>query len=342
MKQFESIGNNLLQNVAYGDAAGLPVETKGAGYIAEKYGAINKLLAPAENPFYGGDLPAGSWSDDTQLSMTVAASLVAAGDFDIDVIARAHIEAYNETPEVVSGSGKVSKRGWGGSTTRSIERIIDGVSPLLAGEKDGAGNGVLMKLSPLVFWQTAQHVSDEERYRQYDELTTMTHDSNVARVCTRVHGDALQYLLQQNYDAAEFIDYVVVSAKRHESQLDAAFDTSDRLHYLLQNNQPTSVDILQQFDNTTSGFRYGFYAPETLAIAYGVFAAHASDFQQAVFAAVNIGGDSDSTASIVASMVHFLQKGEQILPADYNSVAELSLLRKVSRELTTLALRASL
>lgn len=338
MNHLESIGNNLLTAVAYGDAAGLPVETKSANYISRQYGQINQLLAPSENPFYGGDLPAGSWSDDTQLSLAVAQALVTANGFDLPAIAQAHIEAYNQTPEVVSENGKISKRGWGGSTTRSIERIIDGTPPQLAGEKDGAGNGVLMKLSPLVFWQVAQGLDGAERYAQYDQLTAMTHDSDVARVCTRVHGDTLQYILQNDYDAVEFANLVIDSAVYHESQLAAASDTSERLRYLQQNNQPTSEQILGQFNTTASGFKYGFYAPETLAITYGVFARHAPDFGRAVYAAVNIGGDSDSTASIVASMVHFLCHGKQTLPSDCDKITDMPLLQKVSRELTRLAL----
>jgi ADP-ribosylglycohydrolase len=342
MKHLESVGDALLTAVAYGDAAGLPVETKSAGYIAKKYGYIDHLIAPTENPFYGGDLPAGSWSDDTQLSLTIASALVKADGFDILSIARAHIEAYDQTPEVVSENGKVVKRGWGGSTTRSIERMINGISPSLAGEKGGAGNGILMKLSPLVFWQVARHMSDEQRYTQYDQLTTMTHDSDVARVCTRVHGDVLQYLLSQEYDAVAFINYVIDSAEYHESHLKTNHDTSQGLHYLQQNNQPSSSQILQQFDNPTSGFKYGFYAPETLAIVYGAFMSHAPDFNRAVYAAVNIGGDSDSTASIVASMIHFLCNGEQTLPDDCDKIVDSPLLQKVSRELTTLALRTAL
>lgn len=217
MNNFEYTGDKLLTAVAYGDAAGLPVETKSAAYIAERYGKITQLLPPAENPFYTGNLPAGTWSDDTHLSLAVAKAIINANGFDLQSQAQSHIDAYHETPLVVSPNGKQTKQGWGGSTTRSVERIINGVSPHLAGEKDGAGNGILMKMSPLVFWQTVRGLNDTERYAQYDQLTTMTHDSDVARICTRVHGDTLHYLLTQEYEAKEFIESVVDCAIYHES-----------------------------------------------------------------------------------------------------------------------------
>jgi thiamine-phosphate pyrophosphorylase len=341
MSNFEYIGSRLLTAVAYGDAAGLPVETKSAAYIARHYGEISRLLPPVENPFYTGDLPEGTWSDDTHLSLAVAKALIRANGFNLQAQAQSHIDAYNETPLVTSPNGKLTKQGWGGSTTRSVERIIEGMSPDLAGEKDGAGNGILMKMSPLVFWQAAKGLSAGERHSQYDQLTTMTHDSDVARICTRVHGDVLHYLLTQEYDPKEFVASAIDAAVCHEELFSQDACVSRQLYYLQQNNRPSSQHILQQFENTKSGFKYGFYAPETLAIAYGAFMSHEPDFQRAVYSAVNIGGDCDSTASIVAAMINFSCKGRQDLPTDYDKVADRVRLEEVAKKLATMALARS-
>ncbi|MDB5187311.1 MAG: ADP-ribosylglycohydrolase [Candidatus Saccharibacteria bacterium] len=339
MKDFERTGNKLLTAVAYGDAAGLPVEAKSATYIAMRYGAITQLIPPVENPFYSGDLPEGTWSDDTHLSLAVTKAIIKANGFDLQLQAESHIDAYHETPLVISPNGKESKQGWGGSTTRSVERMIGGTPPQSAGEIEGAGNGILMKMAPLVFWQAAKGMDESERYVQYDQLTTMTHDSDVARICTRVHGNSLHYLLTQQYDPSEFIDYIVDAAVYHETLFEQDGRVSSHLRYLQQNSHPSSQQILDQFENTKSGFKYGFYAPETLAIAYGVFMTHSPDFKKSVFSAVNIGGDSDSTASIVASMVNFSCKGELNLPDDYSKVADRMQLEKVAQQLTALALK---
>lgn len=65
---------------------------------------------------------------------------------------------------------------------------------------------------------------------------------------------------------------------------------------------------------------------------------HVPDFHQAVYSAVNIGGDCDSIASIVATMVNLSCKGEQELPDDYGKLADHLQLEKVAKKLTTLAL----
>ena len=47
-----STGSKLIPAVAYGDAAGLPVETLSAQKIEYDYGYINQIVSPPLNPFY--------------------------------------------------------------------------------------------------------------------------------------------------------------------------------------------------------------------------------------------------------------------------------------------------
>lgn len=65
----------ILPAIAYGDAAGLPVEGKPAECIRERYGRITELQAPSDHPFFPGSAR-GTVSDDTQLSLAVARSLL--------------------------------------------------------------------------------------------------------------------------------------------------------------------------------------------------------------------------------------------------------------------------
>jgi ADP-ribosylglycohydrolase len=99
-------GEILIPAIAYGDAAGLPVETKTARYIAENYGRISQLLPPVDNPFFRGQFEAGTWSDDTQLSLAVSEALIMADGFDLDAQAETHIAEFERTPTVVH-KGKV-------------------------------------------------------------------------------------------------------------------------------------------------------------------------------------------------------------------------------------------
>lgn len=328
-RSINSMGENLLPVIAYGDAAGLPFETRSARHIADTYGSVSKLVPPTENPFYIGEYPAGTWSDDTHLSLAVAKALIRARTFDIYTQADLHIEALEETPSI-EADGEIKKLGWGGSTTDAVRRLAEGVSPEYSGTKQGAGNGVLMKMAPLVFWQVAQGVSRQDRYKQYDQLTSMTHASPDAILASRVHGDVLAYLMANSYEKHRFLEFLDEQVKYHEEITGQREMLSGRFSYFHANTDAWS--ILKHTDGK------GFYAPETLAMAYGAFIQHAGKFAPGVYEAVNLGGDTDSLGTIVAVMSHFAQKGEQVLPDDFEKIVNIDGLRRVSRELTRIAL----
>lgn len=331
----ERIGRELVPAVAYGDAAGLPVETRSHQAIGAVYGRIDSLIPTNENPFYVGEFAPGTWSDDTQLTLVIARSLARAGAFELRDIANLHAEAYFETPQVVKPNKQIVKRGWGGSTTRSVERFLDGVPPEACGEKEGKGNGVVMKLAPLAYWHTVRRTGEPEVYRDCDRLTAFTHNNPTAKVATRVHHDALRYLMTSDYNQEEFVQQVLASAKRHEERLgDTSRDISSELLFLNEHFYFDTQTIL----NNTDG--KGFFVPQTLAMAYAAFLAHDGEFAPSVYEAVNLGGDTDSTASIVAAMSVMKTKGQFVKPADYEQTALHEMLHDTSRELAIRALVA--
>ena len=333
-------GEQLLEAIAYGDAAGLPVETWTAKHIRQTYGWLDHLEETSVNPFFEGTYGAGMWSDDTQLSVAVATALIAADGFNLDAQAEEHIRAYDASA-LVEHKGAYIPRGWGGSTVQSVQRLKDGVSPSVSGEKGGAGNGVLMKLAPLALWHTIRGIEDDERYAQLDALTAMTHRSDEARVASRVHGDVLHTLLQLEqevpYDAEELAEGIIERARWHEASLGVAPVCSEALGYLaLPYLAYRPQEILKHTDGK------GFYAPQTLAMAYGVFLHNMSDFSSMVYTAVNLGGDTDSTASIVAAMTTMYEKGDIALPQDAERLHRRSWLGEVSKQLTGVAMKGTI
>lgn len=327
----ESIYNaacEVLPAIAYGDAAGLPVEAMSAEQISENYGRITELQAPSDHPFFPGSAR-GTVSDDTQLSLAVAESLIRTGGFSLKSLAAGHVAAYRQTPRTAEGA----PCGWGGSTIKAMERMISGVSPRESGEKGKAGNGVVMKMAPLVVWQVLGEVDKRTRRGQYDLLTNMTHNSEIARICTRLHGEVLSALLEERTvsEAADrFIQGLAVNGFSRESEL---------LYQAVNHPCQTDEELVKRYAAGKSGKDYGFYAPETLAIAYDIFLGAGGDMSAAVYRAVNLGGDSDSTASIVAAMIACQSGGVYKEPPDMESVQGIEQLRTVSTQLAEAALR---
>jgi len=211
--------------------------------------------------------------------------------------------------------------------------MISGVSPRKSGEKDKAGNGVVMKMAPLVVWQVLGEVDRRTRRGQYDLLTNMTHNSEIARICTRLHGEVLSALLEGRTvsEAADrFIQTLAVNDFSKESEL---------LYRAVYNPCQTDEELAERYAAGKSGTGYGFYVPETLAIAYDIFLGAGGDMQAAVYRAVNLGGDSDSTASIVAAMIACQSGGAYKEPPDMESVQGIEQLRTVSTQLAEAALR---
>ena len=317
----------ILPAIAYGDAAGLPVEGKSAEYIRERYGILTELHAPSDHPFFPGSAR-GTVSDDTQLSLAVARSLINNG-FSLESLADEHVAAYRQAPRTAEGV----PCGWGGSTVKAVERMISGVPPRKSGEKGKTGNGVVMKMAPLVVWQVLSEVDKRTRRGQYDLLTNMTHNSEIARICTRLHGEVLSALLEGrtvSESADQFIQTLAVNGFSKESEL---------LHRAVYNPCQTDEELAERYAAGKSGTDYGFYAPETLAMAYDIFLGAGGDMQAAVYRAVNLGGDSDSTASIVAAMIACQSGGAYKEPPDMESVQGIEEFRTVSMQLAEAALR---
>ncbi|MCA9309139.1 ADP-ribosylglycohydrolase family protein [Candidatus Saccharibacteria bacterium] len=327
--KLQHIGEQLLPVIAYGDAAGLPVETRSAEEIADLYGYVDSLLLTDDNPYFSGVYEPGMWSDDTQLSMAIIRGLIRAHDFSLEMIADEHVREYKDTPTVMR-KGRLRRRGWGKGTEESIHRVMSGMSPYKSGSPISTGNGVIMKLAPLAYWQYAQGVEDRVRHDQYDQLTSMTHDTDIARICTRVHGDALCRTLDTG-SVFELGDFVLSRALDHEEVFGGAnTDTSDALSYLA-NSEPSREDILEKTDAK------GFYVPQTLAMVYGNVIVNTGNFANVVYGAVNLGGDTDSIASVSGAIELFAQS-EVALPDDAELLVNLSELQQLSRRFSLLAI----
>jgi ADP-ribosylglycohydrolase len=282
-------------------------------------------------------IPAIAYGDAAGLpgTLAVARALIKANGFSLEAFAETHLEAYDGTAEMIH-EGECVKPGWDDSTTAAIDKLHAGVSPLESGTFDGAGNGVLMKMAPLAYWQAIRRPGLHQVYNQYDQFTNMTHNSSEARLTTRVHGDILAYLMREEYNKDQFMAVLEGSLAVHEFETQPwgrmrPRSLRDQLKYLYGTvNKET---ILSETDGR------GFYAPQTLAMAYGAFIANDGELASSVFEAANLGGDTDSIASIVAGMSTFKTKDVLQMPFDHQNTERLDESQSVSQKLAATALQ---
>jgi ADP-ribosylglycohydrolase len=343
MKLYD-VGTELLPTVAYGDALGLPFETKSSTNV----GSITELGSIQSNTYL--DVPPhlrgnkGIWSDDTHLSLATTMSLIRRGGFNITDIAQAHIEAYlhvqgdtddsDLVPAIVT---KGHKNGYGGSTVRSIGRLSVGVEPRYSGEQGGSGNGVLMKLAPLVYWQFVSGINKKVAEEQTISYTIMTHDSPVAVVSSLVHRAILSDLLTMDpRDDISQLDTLyanaITYAEKYEAALGVSADTSEVLKRLVVTGKHINREGI-----LSAAEKGGFYVPETLLMAYGSFLLEPS-FPNTAYRTAELGGDSDSTASIASTMATFYW-GKQEKPHDMHEVFAIERLERISKQLAEFSLQ---
>lgn len=320
--KLEAVGQNLLLAVGYGDSLGLPVETKRAPEIRDTYGEIRSLL-PIVNPYFG-EAPAGTWSDDTELSLATAEALIKAGDFSMDSVAENHVLAMEQTP-TRSVDGKPLARGWGKGTWESVQRLKEGTHTWRnSGNPDSEGNGVLMKLSPLALWQAV--AKPQEANQQIESFATMTHANDLSVVTAMLHRDMLARLLEGSITPDYLVEASAETALVYEKVYPGArHETSTKLGALAAAKKVDAAQI------TALAPRGGFWSPETLVMAYGAFVIESS-FPECVYKAVSLGGDTDSVCSIVGAM-SVMNEGKMTPPEDIEVLNDKEHLSSVGAEL---------
>lgn len=130
----------ILLGLACGDALGRPVEFKSSAQIEREYGRVEEMLGGGTH-----NKPAGTVTDDTDMALCIARSLIECGGFEPTDVADRFVQWYESGPFDI-----------GLMTSDSLRRIRDGVSWETAGkevwqsraEGSNAGNGSVMRCAP--------------------------------------------------------------------------------------------------------------------------------------------------------------------------------------------------
>lgn len=129
--------SNALLGCAIGDALGVFAESKLVNYPP--------LLEWDGKTFLGSEyhkLPPTFYSDDTQLSIEIAESLIQNNGFNPDDLAQRYVNW------IVSGRA----RGYGRTTLAAVQNLQAGKHWSQSGIVDSYGNGTAMRVSPLAIW----------------------------------------------------------------------------------------------------------------------------------------------------------------------------------------------
>lgn len=301
----------IFLGIAIGDSLGMPVETWSAKKIAETYGRVTTYLKPDGHKWFNGH-QAGTYTDDTQLSLAVAEAMIEADGLDMDVQVKHHIAALKKTTD-----------GWGHTTRDSIRRLANGVNYKESGsggDGSGTGNGVAMKLAPLALFYNRDKKFNDFLY----EFNCMTHKTDISLSASFAHAAGIKCCLKNNFSAknayetgmvenqmVDEIEYAIEVANEYQNlpfqDEDFIYNQFNKLFYeFLQCKVPYADE------NIIETFKGGCYCFESIPFSYAFFLRNPNSIE-CLFDVVNAGGDTDSNGSIVGSLLGALH-GKSIFP----------------------------
>ena len=303
----------MFLGVAIGDALYRPVETYTAEQIRKKYGWLTTYVSP-ENHKWFKDLTPGKWTDDTQLTLLVADSLIDQRAFHIWDLADRHVEYLKREGDL----------GFGKTTREAIQRLSGGEHWSRSGITDkpglGLGNGLPMKIAPLAAFSLSPYFRKWSYHSvlfdtNLRDFTLMTHYTWIAVESTMAHIRMLQLCLDDdNWKSDYNFPETIVSAMRPPSEQERKL-----VPYGAGDDLKLAISSLNQLDSH-SGAKdfirlYGAgsaYVYHTLPFCYAFFLKNPTSINT-LYEVGNAGGDTDTNASIVGGMLGALN-GASIFP----------------------------
>ena len=263
-----------------GDALGVPVE-------------FNSRESLEKNPVttmtgYGTyNMPPGTWSDDSSMTIATMASIVNKQAIDYDDIMSEFLKwiengkytQYNDTFD------------FGNTTYHGIMNYKFGQDPILCGglgDRDN-GNGSLMRILPLAF------IPDID-YEIIENISGLTHRHMRSKIACVLYVEIAKSMLENDLEIKEHVDLACEKIKEH-------YKGNEELSHFSKifNDDLNYVDTIKSGGYVIDTFESVIYCLE-----------NTDNFKDAVLKAVNLGGDTDTVGAICGGLAGIFYGFESI------------------------------
>jgi ADP-ribosyl-[dinitrogen reductase] hydrolase len=294
MKTLDTVKGALF-GLAIGDALGVPVEFKSRE-------ELKRFPVKGMRAFGSWNQPQGTWSDDSSLAFCLVESLCT--EYNLDDIAEKFIQwkangywgAHHKVFDI------------GGATRFAIDRLIKGTSPLLSGgmNEDDNGNGSLMRILPLLFY--IQHMPQKERYQRIKEVSSITHAHFRSVFSCFIYIEmALLILNKHSIEESYLVMQKTVKGFAKENEFN--------IHEVKLFSNLLEGNIAKQKEKNIHS---GGYVLNTLEASIWCLL-NTGSYKDAVLKAVNLGGDTDTTACVTGGLAGLFY-GYKNIPQDWVQV----------------------
>ncbi|MCB1188854.1 MAG: ADP-ribosylglycohydrolase family protein [Leptospiraceae bacterium] len=270
--------NSCLYGLSIGDALGVPVEFKPRIYL--KQNSVTDFIGNGSH-----NQPPGTWSDDSSLSFCLAESLTKG--FNLKDIANSFLKWYESG--YMTPHGKAF--GIGKTTSYALNRIKSGTDPLEAGGKNvkDNGNGSLMRILPLLFYLDSNSFREDEKFEIIKKVSSITHGHSISIISCYIYIDFALYILDE-YSLMEAYEKIQKEKEKYIEHLSKSESTIFN-RILSENIKNISEDKIK-----SDG-----YVVDTLEASLWCLLSTKS-YSEAVLKAVNLGLDTDTTATVTGGI----------------------------------------
>ena len=289
---------NTIYGAAAGDALGVPVEFKARETI--KYNPVTGMRG-----FGTYNLPEGTWSDDTSMTLCLADSIGITGGIDYkDIMRRFQDWFFNSKYTSDNHTFDV-----GNACRTAICNYSKGTAPLACGmkEENCNGNGSLMRISPLPFYLLKLYgpeaMEQEAAFELVHNISSLTHAHPISLTGCDIYCAAMLELIKgtAKEEAVQAAGNKMQAYIKKHPEYAAAYSKYSRIFKAGFKDTP-------EYYIESSG-----YVVHTLEAALWCFL-NTGNYKDCVLKAVNLGYDTDSVASVAGSMAG-LHYGN--IPADW-------------------------
>ena len=288
-EEFADITKAVVLGHAVGDALGVPVEFK-SRKLLDKYPVEDMGKHPTV------DLPKGSWSDDTSMSLCALKSL-AKGKIDFDDIMQNFAKWYYDSEFTPTGY----TFDIGLICMDAIKRYKRGVEPIKCGgtnEYDN-GNGSLMRIHPFALYLYRKDMPIKEKIDIIHKASCLTHAHRRSQIGCGIYSFVLWGILEENHISG------------------AVSGLIDALKFY--SNEPEINHYIERLDNFENKKREDIkssgYVVDTLEAALWCLF-NTNSYKDCVLLAVNLGDDTDTVGAVAGSLAGALY-GYSELPCSW-------------------------
>ena len=278
---------------AIGDALGVPVEFKSR---------LELIFDPVQSMRSSGThgMPAGTWSDDTSMTIALMQSLIDCGRFDYQDIMDKFYQWWKKDEFTATGMAFDI----GGTCARAITNYGRGVELWSCGENRRAsnGNGSLMRILPVALYCFAKEVKGNARYELVKKVSSLTHAHEISVLGCLIYVNLACFLLEGSAPA--------VAYRKAQKEDYARFTAESRKVYcrMLESN----ICDYPEDKISSSG-----YVVSSLEAALWCLL-KTNNYQDAVLKAVNLGDDADTVGAITGSLAG-ITYGYDAIPQEWTT-----------------------